>query len=164
MLTEDERRAIELGLEYATRQPLVGVSSVDDVLEAAVAFASLMRGAVVLRVTIGGLVDYEPDAGGPMQLPDNKMFTLSWATDDSRGFATADAVGVTDSTSGAVVSVEMSADGKSALIKPVAPGSTVLTLTDSSVTPNIVATEAIDVITSGTTAVNVTEGPLQDLA
>lgn len=70
---------------------------------------------------------------------------IEWAVDD-----------------GAVLTLEVSEDGKSVTVLAGSPGSAVITVTDNSLDPAISATEAVDVVTGGTTMIQLTEGPVEE--
>lgn len=89
-----------------------------------------------------------------MQLKDNEQFSISVEVDDSKGFpVSGDAVTYT-AADPSVVSLQPSDDGLSCLIVAGNPGSTVVTVSDGTIT----ATEAVDVVAGDAATFKITEG------
>ncbi len=95
-----------------------------------------------------------------MQLHDTEEFTLSVDTKDAKGFETADAIEWAADDAGAVIALTPAADGRSCLVSAVAPGSAVITVTDSAASPALTATEAVDVVPGATATIALAEGPV----
>jgi hypothetical protein len=94
--------------------------------------------------------------GNTMQLHDTEQFTLSVAETDAKGQpVTTDTLTWTVADP-AVATLQVSADTYSAVVVAGTVGSTVVTLTDGTIT----ATEAVDVIAGAATAVVLSEGPV----
>ncbi len=132
----------------------------------AVIFDAWLRGTTSLRLIEGPVVDQatgEPTGtthipGEIMQLHDNEKFTVTVDTKDAKGFETPDTIAWTSDDNGAVVTLTPAADGKSCEVGAVAPGAATITVTDTSVTPALTATEAVDVVPAGTATITLTEG------
>lgn len=94
-------------------------------------------------------------------LTDTQQFTASVEPEDSKGFATTDA-GLTwsESSGGAVVTLQPSADGMSCLVVAVAPGSATYQVTDGTRT----ASGAVDVTAGAVAALVITEGTASEQA
>ncbi|MCW2915515.1 MAG: hypothetical protein JWN52_3583 [Actinomycetia bacterium] len=129
-------------------------------------FAVWINGTTSLRLSAGpvskqttGRRVSKPNLLGAaiMQIHDDEKFTLTVDTRDAKGFETADEISwlVDDGT---VVSLSVSPDGRSCDVVAGSPGSAVITVTDTSTTPALVATEAVDVVPGGTATIAIAEG------
>ena len=118
---------------------------------------TIIRGPVVSQAT--GLPTGTPNQGDTMQLHDDEKFGLSVDTKDAKGFETGDSVTWASDDNGAVVSLAVSADGRSCEVVAVAPGSAVITVTDDAA--GLSATEAVDVVPAGTATIALVEGAVE---
>lgn len=92
-----------------------------------------------------------------VQIHDDEQFTLTVHTVDAKGFETSDTIDWTvDNTD--VVTLTVSDDGRSCTVVAGAPGSAVITVTDTATDPQLSATEAVDVVPGGTATITLTEG------
>lgn len=137
----------------------------DEIRATAETFAAWIYGTTTLRLSAGPITKQatgEP-AGTPnpqgdaVQIHDDEQFTLTVDTKDAKGFETADDISwlVDDGTT---VSLSVSEDGRTCTVVAGSPGSAVITVTDNSTTPALVATEAVDVVPGGTATITLTEG------
>lgn len=118
---------------------------------------TLTRGPVTNQA--GAVTDTNINEENPVQIHDDEKFDLTVHTTDAKGFETADAIDwAVDDTS--VVTLTVSADGRSCTVVAGSPGSAVITVTDNATTPPLSATEAVDVVPGGTATISLTEGPV----
>lgn len=92
--------------------------------------------------------------GGSVQIKDSEQFSISVAVQDSKGFPVSGDTLTYSQADPAVVSLQPSADGLSCLIVGGNPGSTVVTITDGTIS----ATEAVDVVPGDAATFQITEG------
>lgn len=93
-------------------------------------------------------------AGGKVQLTDTQQVLISVEPDDSKGFAVSGDQLTYTSADPAVVALQPSADGLSCLCVAGVPGSTVVTISDGTIT----GTEAFDVTPGAVASFRITEG------
>lgn len=97
---------------------------------------------------------------GSVQIKDNEQFTVSVEVEDSKGFPVSGDTLTYTAADTSVVSLQPSADGLSCLIVAGNPGSTVVTVTDGTIT----ATEAVDVVAGDAATFQITEGTAEPQA
>ena len=136
-----------------------------EIRDTAETFYAWLNGTIHLSLEHGPVTKQTP--GSPagttlneenaVQIHDDEKFTLSVRTVDAKGFETADQIDWTvDDT--AVVTLNVSEDGRSCEVLAGQPGSAVITVTDSATDPVLSATEAVDVVAGGTATITLTEG------
>lgn len=92
--------------------------------------------------------------GGTVQIKDTEQFSVSVEVDDSKGFPVSGDSLTYTAADPSVVSLQPSADGLSCLIVGGNPGSTVVTISDGTIS----ATEAVDVVAGDAATFKITEG------
>lgn len=171
------RAALELHEEIGGLRLCEGVSGAstisyaeDRVIRTAERFAAWLNGTRFLTVTAGTVVRQgsgQPtgtqisfEGGHVPQLHDDEQVTLTANTADAKGAPTTGDTLTWDVSDSSVVTVVPATDGSnSALVVAGNVGTgAVVTLTDTSVTPPLVATVAFDVVAAGTATVNIEVG------
>jgi len=156
------RRGIDLedGLEQA-------LDAVDQVYQG---FLAMLAGTSRMSVELGtpreqNTTHPDSERGLMATITDTQEFDVTITTADGRGFATADAL-TYEVDDEAVVSVVGATDEDShtATVRAGAPGSALVTITDSAVTPPLTAAVAVTVTAGPTVAVNITEGEPREQA
>jgi hypothetical protein len=136
-----------------------------DIRSTAETFYAWLNGTTRLTLTRGPITKQTGAPAGAtsneenetMQLHDDEKCTVTADTRDAKGFETADAIRwEVDDT--AIVTANVSDDGRSCEFVAGSPGSAVATVTDDSVDPPLSATLAIDVVPGGTATIQLTEG------
>lgn len=136
-----------------------------DIRSTAETLYAWLNGTTRMVVTYGAVQKQTGVFAGPItfteentvQLHDDEKFTLSVRTVDAKGFDTADAI-TWDVDDTAVVTLNVSEDGRSCEVLAGQPGSAVITVTDAATDPVLSATEAVDVVPGGTATITLTEG------
>lgn len=136
---------------------------VAEVQALAAQFGALIEGRR-LTVTTGALTYKQASAdpprptpitaGGTVQIKDSEQFSISVEVDDAKGFVVSGDQITYSASDDTVVSLQPSADGLSCLIVGGAPGSTVVTVSDGTIS----ATEAVDVVAGDAATFKITEG------
>jgi hypothetical protein len=169
-MTRDVTHERELALDSAVslyRDSWDSLSSNEAFLETAALIFNWLTGPVAFTFTFGPVLDQntgEPTGrtigGTPMQLHDTEQVDLTVAVSDVKGAIISDDPGTTtddvswtiDNTS--VASLTISADTRTCTIVAGLPGSGVVTVSLGDLT----ATQAVDVIPSGATKLEISEG------
>lgn len=154
----------QLALQYAVEllSPL-GTGDAERVITTAEALFAWLVGPAFLDIIVGQISDQttgEPTgtghSGGTMQLHDNEQVQLAVAEADAKGVALQDTLTWTvgDATVAALV---VAGDTQSALLVAGLPGSTVVTVTDGTLS----ATLAVDVVPGGVATITITPGTVE---
>lgn len=160
-----------LALELAERVAMPSATP-RGVVDAATVFYRWLEGPVLLTLTRDPITHSQADPAGPgeptttkgntVQLTDLQQVTLTVAEQDSKGQpVTGDALTWTvDNT--AAIAITPSADGLSCLCVAGTDGIATVTVTDATVTPPLVATDVLTVVSSAAAGLVITEGTAED--
>ena len=171
MSADDRVLALQLAISTVAPQGGLPASQAGDVTTVAGVYYRWLEGPAVL-VLAHDTITYEqaaPDGpgtptvmkGNAVQLTDLQQVTLSVAEQDSKGQPVSDSL-TWSVDNPAVIALTPSADTQSCLCVAGTDGTAVVTVTDSSVTPPLTASDTLTVVSSAATTLTITEGPVQD--
>lgn len=166
-----ENRTLALQLAIATIAPAPGgglsATQAGDVTTVAQVYYQWLEGPAVMFMTVDPETFSQAAPEGPgtptilkgniVQLTDLQQVTLTVAEQDSKGQPVADTLAWTVDNP-AVIAVTPSADTRSCLCKAGTDGTATVTVTDSSVTPPLTASDTITVVSSVATSLSIAEG------
>lgn len=151
----------QTALQYAvTLLSPLGTGDADRVITTAEALFAWLVGPAFMDITPGEITDQTTGkptgtthTGGTMQLHDNEQSTLTVSEADAKGVALKDTLtwAIADST---VAALQVASDTQSALLVAGLPGSTVVTVTDGTLS----ATLAVDVVPGTVATVSIAAG------
>lgn len=156
--TNQRQHALELAVTlYA---PSFGSSTTPQVLATATDFFTWLVGPAFLDILVGTIVDQTTGnptgtthSGGTVQLHDNEQCQLTVSEADAKGVALQDTLtwAIADST---VATLQVAGDTQSAMLVAGLPGSTVVTVTDGTLS----ATMAVDVVPGSVATISIAAG------
>ena len=157
--------AVQAEASHVTAQP-------SDITGAATMFYRWLEGPVILTLTHDSVTYPQADPAGPgtptvmkgntVQLTDLKQVTLSVAEQDSKDQPVTGDVLTWAVDNTAAITIIPAADGLSCLCVAGTDGVATISVTDATVTPPLVATDVITVVSSAATSLVITEGTPED--
>ncbi len=171
-MTADNRvLALKLAIDAMAVDGNLSAAAAGDVTAMAGVFYRWLEGPAVMVLAVDTLTYQQASPDGPgiptvkkgstVQLTDLQQVTLSVAEQDSKGQPVADTLAWSVDNPG-VISLVPSADTQSCLCVAGTDGTATVTVTDNSVTPPLMATDVITVVSSAATSLVISEGTAED--